>query len=58
MSIILKLMNQTHSNKVVVINKQNVKNKSFKSDAIITNLKGYALGVCNSRLCPNYSLRC
>ncbi len=48
----LKLMNQTHSNKVVVINKQNVKNKSFKSDAIITNLKGYALGVLTADCVP------
>ena len=40
----LKLMYQTHSNRVIVLNKNNKKLKNFYSDAIITSIKGYALG--------------
>ena len=40
----LILMNQTHSNKVIVVNNKNKNNKSFNSDALVTKLKG--LGLC------------
>jgi len=40
----LILMNQTHSNKLILVNNKNKKNKSFNSDALITKLKG--LGLC------------
>ena len=48
----LKLMNQTHSNKVLVINNNNKKFKSFNSDAIITSIKGLALGVVTADCVP------
>ena len=43
----LILMHQTHSNKVVEIKKNNYK-KKIKADAMITKMKGVALGVVNS----------
>tara|TARA_B100001093_G_scaffold510488_1_gene576463 strand:- start:2473 stop:3231 length:759 start_codon:yes stop_codon:yes gene_type:complete len=48
----LKLMNQTHSNKVLVVNNNNKKFKSFNSDAIITSIKGLALGVVTADCVP------
>ena len=39
----LYLMYQTHSNKVIVINKKNKNLNKFKSDAIITKIKGNRL---------------
>ena len=48
----LKLMYQTHSNKVMVINKNNKKSNKFNSDAMITNIKGYALGVVTADCVP------
>ena len=45
-------MNQTHSNKVIVVNKKNKKVRKFKSDSIITNLNGYALGVVTADCVP------
>ena len=48
----LKLMYQTHSNKVIVLNKNNKKLKNFYSDAIITSIKGYALGVVTADCVP------
>ena len=48
----LMLMYQTHSNKVIVINNKNRKNIKFKSDAIITNIKGLALGVVTADCVP------
>ncbi len=48
----LKLMNQTHSHKVVVINDKNKKLKRIKSDAIITKIKGLALGVVTADCVP------
>ena len=48
----LKLMYQTHSNKVIVINKNNKNSKKFNSDAIITNIKGLALGVVTADCVP------
>jgi len=47
----LVLMNQTHSNKVIEIKKNNYKNK-IKSDAIITKVKGLALGVVTADCVP------
>ena len=48
----LKLMHQTHSNKVIIINKDNKNSKNFISDAIITDIKGYALGVVTADCVP------
>ena len=48
----LVLMNQSHSNKVIVINKKNIKIKKVKCDALITNLKGVALGVLTADCVP------
>ncbi len=48
----LKLMNQTHSAKVVFVNKKNQFFKRFKSDALITNLKGVALAVLTADCVP------
>ena len=48
----LKLMYQTHSNKVIVLNKNNKKLKNFYSDAIITSIRGYALGVVTADCVP------
>ena len=38
----LSLMHQTHSNKVIIINKKNKNSRRFNSDAIITKMKGVA----------------
>ena len=48
----LKLMYQTHSNRVIVLNKNNKKLKNFYSDSIITGIKGYALGVVTADCVP------
>ena len=48
----LILMNQTHSNKVIVVSKDNIKNKIFNSDALITNIKGIVLGVLTADCVP------
>ena len=47
----LILMNQTHSNKVIEINKNNYK-KKINSDAIITKVNGLALGVLTADCVP------
>jgi len=48
----LSLMNQTHSNKVIIISKKNISSKKFNSDAIITKLKGITLGVVTADCVP------
>tara|TARA_B100001093_G_C26744061_1_gene978000 strand:+ start:549 stop:1307 length:759 start_codon:yes stop_codon:yes gene_type:complete len=48
----LLLMNQTHSNKVIIITKKNKNLKKFNSDALITKLKGVALGVVTADCVP------
>ncbi len=48
----LFLMHQTHSNKVIVITNKNKKLKKFKSDALITKLSGFALGVVTADCVP------
>ena len=48
----LFLMYQTHSNKVIIINKKNKNLIKFKSDAIITKIKGIALGVVSADCVP------
>ena len=48
----LVLMYQTHSNKVVIINSKNKNSIKFKSDALITNIKGIALGVVTADCVP------
>jgi len=47
----LILMHQTHSNKVVEIKKGNFKKKVF-ADAMITKMKGFALGVVTADCVP------
>ena len=48
----LILMNQSHSNKVIIINKNNINIKKFKSDALVTKMKGFALGVVTADCVP------
>ena len=48
----LILMNQTHSNNVIVINKKNIRSRKINSDALITDLKGVALGVLTADCVP------
>ena len=48
----LSLMYQTHSNKVIIINKKNKNLKKFNSDALITKLKGISLGVVTADCVP------
>ncbi len=48
----LFLMHQTHSNKVITITKRNKNLKKFNSDALITKLKGVALGVVTADCVP------
>ena len=48
----LILMNQTHSNKVMLIDKNSQKYEKFHCDSIITNLKGVALGVLTADCVP------
>ena len=48
----LLLMNQTHSSKAIIVNNKNKKLKIFNSDAIITNLKGFSLGVLTADCVP------
>ena len=48
----LFLMYQTHSNKVIIINKKNQNSKKFNSDALITKMKGVALGVVTADCVP------
>ena len=48
----LILMNQTHSNNVIIIDKKNKHIRKFKSDAIITKIKGLALGVLTADCVP------
>ena len=47
----LILMHQTHSNKVIEIDKKNLK-KRINSDAVITKLPGVALGVVTADCVP------
>ena len=48
----LVLMYQTHSNKVIIVNKKNKNLIKFKADAIITKIKGIALGVVTADCVP------
>lgn len=48
----LTLMYQTHSNKVIIINNKNKNLNKFKSDAIITKIKGIGLGVVTADCVP------
>ena len=48
----LSLMYQTHSNKVIIVNKKNKNFKKFNSDALITKMKGVALGVVTADCVP------
>ena len=48
----LYLMYQTHSNKVIIINKKNQNSTRFNSDALITKLRGVALGIVTADCVP------
>ena len=48
----LLLMHQTHSNRVILVNSKNKYLKRFTSDAIITKMRGYALGVVSADCVP------
>ena len=48
----LFLMHQTHSNKVIVIDKKNKNLKSYKSDAIVTQLNNCGIGVVTADCVP------
>ena len=48
----LALMYQTHSNKVIIINNSNKHFVKFNADAIITKVKGLALGVVTADCVP------
>ena len=48
----LLLMYQTHSNKVMIITNKNKNLNKFKSDAIVTQLRGYGLGVVTADCVP------
>ena len=48
----LILMHQSHSNKVIFFNEKNKLEKKFNSDALITNLKGFAIGVLTADCVP------
>ncbi len=48
----LKLMHQIHSNKVIVLNNKNKRNKRFYCDAFITDLNGFGLGVVTADCVP------
>ena len=45
-------MYQTHSNKVILINNKNKYMNKFKTDAIVTKIKGIALGVVTADCVP------
>jgi YfiH family protein len=48
----LFIMNQTHSNKVVIINKNNLDTKRVNADALITNIKNIAISVLTADCVP------
>ena len=48
----LLLMNQTHSNRVIIIGKRNKNFKKFNSDALVTKINGIALGVVTADCVP------
>jgi len=48
----LILMNQTHSNKAIIVDNKNIKNEIFDSDALVTNLKGVVLSVLTADCVP------
>ena len=48
----LALMYQTHSKKVIIINDKNKNLRKFKSDALITKIRGIALGVVTADCVP------
>ena len=48
----LILMYQTHSNKVIIIDNKNKNLMKFKSDAIVTKIRGLALGVVTADCVP------
>jgi YfiH family protein len=45
-------MNQTHSNKAIIVDEKNWTDKRFNSDAVVTKIKGLALGVLTADCVP------
>ena len=48
----LVLMHQTHSNKVIIVDKESKKNKKIIADALITKLEGLGIGVLTADCVP------
>ena len=48
----LILMNQSHSNKVIIVDKKNLNKKKFNSDALVTELKNITIGVLTADCVP------
>ena len=48
----LKLMNQTHSNNVFFLDEKNKNLNKIKSDSLVTNVNGVALGVLTADCVP------
>ena len=48
----LILMNQSHSNKAIIVDEKNWSDKRFNSDAVVTKIKGLALGVLTADCVP------
>ena len=48
----LYLMNQTHSNKVFIIEKKNLSNQRILADALVTDIKNIAIGVLTADCVP------
>ena len=49
-------MNQTHSNKVVIINESNQDTKRVDADALITSIKNIAISVLTADCVPYINL--
>jgi len=47
----LKMINQIHSNKIIIIDKKNL-NKNFKGDGMITQCKDISLAILTADCCP------
>lgn len=48
----LILMNQSHSNKVIIIGRKNLNKKKFNSDALVTDVKNITIGVLTADCVP------
>lgn len=48
----VKMLEQTHTNKVVLLDKSDMHTSSLQADALVTNIKGIVLGVVTADCCP------